>query len=174
MNTKHTLAIMGGIIIIAGGYWGFSVGGSAANTTTATEVATPSVPETNTTAMTETTTATPSSEPTTVTTPTEAASTSLYKDGTFTATGNYNTPEGPEKIGVTLTLKDGIITDASLTQEGMRHESVEFQAIFAGSYKQYVVGKSITDLKLGKISRSSLTPIGFNAALATIKAEAKA
>jgi hypothetical protein len=46
--------------------------------------------------------------------------------------------------------------------------------MFAGAdYKQYVVGKKIDEVQLTKVSGSSLTPQGFNDALAKIKAEAK-
>lgn len=52
-------------------------------------------------------------------------------------------------------------------------ESPDYQASFIGGYVPSVVGKSIASLSLGRISSSSLTPKGFNAALTTIKAQAK-
>lgn len=44
-----------------------------------------------------------------------ASASDTYKDGTYSATGRYQTPGGSESIGVTVTLANGI-TDASVTQ----------------------------------------------------------
>ena len=48
-----------------------------------------------------------------------------------------------------------------------------WQQQFASGYESYVVGKSLSTLKLTKVSGSSLTPIGFNAAVADIQTQAK-
>ena len=96
-----------------------------------------------------------------------------YKDGAYSATGTYFSPGGEDRISVTLTLKKDIITDVSVTPEPGSRTSAKYQDMFIGSYKQYVVGKNIGSVNLGKISGSSLTAGGFNDALAQIKAEAK-
>ncbi len=101
-------------------------------------------------------------------------SVSVYKDGTYTATGSYMSPGGPDKVGVTLTLKNDIITDASVTPMPGDLKSAKFQDMFISGYKAFVVGKNIADVNLTKVSGSSLTPIGFNNALAQIKVQAKA
>jgi uncharacterized protein with FMN-binding domain len=98
---------------------------------------------------------------------------SSYKDGTYNAEGSYMTHAGSEKIGVTITIKDGKVTDVSVKQLAVRPMSKTMQADFAANYKVMVVGKDINTLKLGKVSGSSLTPMGFNAALETIKTQAK-
>ncbi|TAH35170.1 FMN-binding protein [Candidatus Saccharibacteria bacterium] len=106
---------------------------------------------------------------------TSAATTSAtYKDGTYTATGKYNSPGGNEKIGVTVTLKDGVITAASLDTSDASGDAAEYQDQFASGYKSLVVGKKIDSVSLSRVSGSSLTSNGFNNALDTIKEQAKA
>lgn len=97
-----------------------------------------------------------------------------YKDGSYTADGSYTTPGGQEMIGVTLTLANGVVTEVEVEEKGIKPISKEKQADFAKNYKTQVVGKKIDEINLSKISGSSLTPKGFNAALELIKAEAGA
>jgi len=97
-----------------------------------------------------------------------------YKDGTYTAQGEYVTHAGPESVTVTLTLKDGIVTDSQFQGTPNAMMSGRYMQMFADNYKPMVIGKSIDSLELSKVSGSSLTPMGFNDALAKIKAQAKA
>lgn len=108
------------------------------------------------------------------TTGTTQTQSSAYKDGTYTGTGSYETPETTEDLTVTLTLKNDIVTDVSFTGTQHVHETRQYQAQFASGYKQFVVGKNIDDISVSRVSGSSLTSGGFMAALAQIKAEAKA
>ena len=101
-------------------------------------------------------------------------STGNYKDGTYNATGSYRTPGGPESIEVKVTLTDGVITDAAVTQNASGGEAEEYQSKFITSYKSEVVGKKINEVSLSRVAGSSLTPLGFNAALETIKSDAQA
>lgn len=141
------------------------VGAGCAGKTTATaDVPTPSI------AVGEPNPATPP-----VTKPTETEpKDGVYVDGTYSATGNYVSPAGPEEIAVTLTLKSDIVTDVTVVPKATNPKSVFMQGQFVSGYKALVVGKKIDDVQLTKISGSSLTPIGFNEALVEIKAEAKA
>ena len=50
---------------------------------------------------------------------------------------------------------------------------MEYQDDFVGGYKSQVVGKSIAEIQLGKVSGSSLTSRGFNEALDQIRNQAK-
>ncbi len=102
-----------------------------------------------------------------------AQTTSNYKNGTYTATGTYMTHAGSEKIGVTVTLKDGEVTAVTVKEMAVRPMSKVMQDDFAANYKTMVMGKNIDVIKLGKVSGSSLTPMGFNAALEDIKTQAK-
>ncbi|MBP9828200.1 calcium-binding protein [Patescibacteria group bacterium] len=96
-----------------------------------------------------------------------------YKDGTYSATGDYISPGGPETVGITLTLENGIITAASAEVQATLPASVNWQTQFSNGLSAAVVGKSLDEVKLDKVSGSSLTPSGFNEAVAEIKTEAK-
>lgn len=99
---------------------------------------------------------------------------SIYKDGTYKATGSYSSPGGPDKLGVTLTLKSDIVVSTSIKMEPGDRTSARYQQMFADSYASQVVGQNINTLKLNKVSGSSLTPEGFNDAVSQIKVQAKA
>jgi uncharacterized protein with FMN-binding domain len=107
------------------------------------------------------------------TAPAQAATTS-FKDGQYTAVGNYTSPGGAEEIGVTLTLKDGKIADISVEPKATRPISKVRQQAFADNYKPLVMGKDISEVKLDKVGGSSLTPKGFNDAIQQIMTQAKA
>jgi uncharacterized protein with FMN-binding domain len=98
---------------------------------------------------------------------------SMYKDGTYSAEGDYITHVGQKHIKVTITLKNDIITFANVVNEADDPMSMHFQDSFISGYKPMVVGKDISDVHLGKVARSSLTPNGFNSALKLIEQEAK-
>ncbi len=111
--------------------------------------------------------------PTSSTSTEVSPSASTFKDGTYSATGSYNTPGGVEVIGVKLTIKDGSVTAAEVTQMGKSPTAKVKQADFAENFNVLVVGKSIDGLNLTKVSGSSLTPKGFNDAVTQIKAQAQ-
>ena len=183
-STKQTIGIMTAIIFCIGaGYIVLRFGGNKTDTSSSTDQPIADVPITNTLASNPTTSTTPTSTttqvPTTNTTtptpkPVATTPTSPYKDGTYSATGSYGSPAGTESIGVSVTLKDGIITASTVTEEANDGTSRRYQNMFISGYKTYVTGKSIVNLNLGRVSGSSLTPKGFNQALAKIKSEASA
>ncbi len=117
---------------------------------------------------------TTASSDTATTTTSNSSSTASYKDGTYKASGTYLSPGGNEKIDVSLTVKDGIVTDSSVTQTANNQNSANYQAMFKENYKPSVVGKALKDISLSRVSGSSLTSQGFNDALDTIKSQAKA
>ncbi|HVF69922.1 MAG TPA: hypothetical protein VNA13_05150, partial [Xanthomonadales bacterium] len=90
----------------------------------------------------------------------------------YSATGDYMSPGGSENLGVKITLKDGIITDADVQSRATRPTTVKFQGIFVSNYRPMVVGKNIDDAELTTVSGSSLSPKGFNEALVEIKEQA--
>ncbi len=96
-----------------------------------------------------------------------------YKDGVYNADGKYTSPAGVETVGINLTLKNNVITDAAATVQAVNPASKKWQTTFAAGLKQAVVGQNINSLQLDKISGSSLTTQGFNDALAAIEAQAK-
>lgn len=97
-----------------------------------------------------------------------------YKDGIYTAMGTYISPAGKEDIGLSLTLKNNTIIDINFTSKATNEVSIKLQGMFASGYKELVIGKDISTVKLDKVSGSSLTPKGFNDAIEKIKLQAKA
>ena len=117
---------------------------------------------------------TPPADTSKQTVPASTAVSAIYKDGVYSATGSYMSPGGQDQIAVTLTLKGGVITNASVVPTSGDRTSARYEARFVSGYKQYVIGQKISDVYLTNVSGSSLTPIGFNNALTQIKAQAKA
>lgn len=119
----------------------------------------------------------PSSSTGTGATGTDSGSSSgggAYADGTYSASGQYATPESVETIEVTLTLADDVITDVEVTGDPQARESQEYQSRFIGGIADEVVGKSIDDISVTRVAGSSLTSGGFNQAVDAIKADAAA
>lgn len=113
----------------------------------------------------------PTNDPMPVATSTPTSHT--YRDGTYSTVGSYHSPAGDEEIGVTITLKNDIITDVTVVPKATAMRSVVMQKDFVANYKSMVVGKNITEVNLGKVSGASLTPKGFNDAILKIEAQAK-
>lgn len=97
-----------------------------------------------------------------------------YNDGSYTATGTYSYHSGTESIEVTLTLESGVITEAQVVSQAVAPTSKTMQADFIANYESEVIGKNIDEVNVGKVSGSSLTGIGFNAAVEDIKTQAVA
>jgi uncharacterized protein with FMN-binding domain len=102
-----------------------------------------------------------------------ASSGSGYKDGTYSADGNYVSPNGTETVGVQLTLASGTVTDVQITQHPSNPNTRKFQGEFAGGIADQVVGKNMDDINVSKVAGSSLTSGGFTQALEQIKTEAQ-
>ncbi len=97
-----------------------------------------------------------------------------YTDGTYTAEGQYQTPETVESISVTLTLEDGVVTDVEVTGDPQARETEQYQSQFIAGIEEEVVGVAIDDLDVSRVGGSSLTSGGFNAAVEDIKEQAAA
>ncbi len=97
-----------------------------------------------------------------------------FKDGTYTATGSYESPGGTENITVHVTLKSGVIAATSADSGAQDPNASSYQEVFISRYNSLVVGKNITDVKLSRVSGSSLTSQGFNDAIQQIENKAKA
>lgn len=96
-----------------------------------------------------------------------------YQDGTYQATGKYISPGGEREIAISITLKDGVVTESTFEGFASDPASKRFQGEFAEGFKPLVVGKNIDELNLQKVSGSSLTPKGFMDALESIKTQAQ-
>lgn len=104
----------------------------------------------------------------------DAAASGEYADGTYTAEGSYDTPGGTESISVELTVADDAVTAVTVTPEASGGNAARFQEEFASGIADEVVGQDLSDLAVDKVSGSSLTGNGFNAALDEIRADAAA
>lgn len=150
-STAGAVAYESGVIRLPS----FDTAGSATSTTSSTASGS------STTNSTQTDT-TPST--------TGSTGTTTYKDGTYTANGSYYTPDGPEEIGVTITISSDKISSVSIDDTLVdNNESYAYAQRFKQGIDQAVVGQNISDVQVYRISGSSLTPIGFNNALEAIK-----
>jgi uncharacterized protein with FMN-binding domain len=183
LETYHTqakrklVATLVSLIIIAGVvvYIDHSKALSSSNTagtTSTSQTATTSTPSTSSNSSSDSSSSTITPDSSTNSTSTGSSSSS-YKDGTYSATADYYVPHGDETIAVSLTIQNGLITNASIQNSEGDRESAQFQENFATSYKSYVVGKSISGLRLSVVSGASDTTQGFNDALTQIATEAQ-
>jgi uncharacterized protein with FMN-binding domain len=104
---------------------------------------------------------------------TTTSSNASYKDGTYTAPGTYVSPGGEEHISVTLTLARNVITAMKVITVKADPTATGYEQMFEAGISGVTVGKNINSLNIGVVAGSSLTSMGFNKALATIKADAK-
>lgn len=99
------------------------------------------------------------------------ANVNVYKDGTFAARGWYGSL--PSSITVTVTLRDDQITGVKVTPHATDPTSLDLQRRFAAAVPQVVIGKRLSEVKVGKLAGSSGTPVGFNDAIDNIRRQAK-
>jgi uncharacterized protein YxeA len=104
---------------------------------------------------------------------TGGVSSSRYANGTYVATGMYQSPGGAEEIMVTVKLVNGVVDSTSAEAKAASGTSRQYQSQFISNYKDMVVGKRIDEVKLDRVAGSSLTSNGFNEALDEIKQDAK-
>ncbi|MET3919761.1 hypothetical protein [Arthrobacter sp. UYEF20] len=105
--------------------------------------------------------------------PAAGTGTGSYKDGIYSADGNYVSPNGTETVGVKLTLAGGAVSDVTITTHPSNSNTKKFQGEFAGGIKSQIVGKKLDEIKVSKVAGSSLTSGGFNQAVEKIKADAQ-
>lgn len=97
----------------------------------------------------------------------------LYKDGTYSKQGTYQSHAGDESIEITLVLKSDTVSEVQIVSNAEHDVSKKMQGLFIAGINAEVVGKKINELSVGKVNGSSLTGNGFNQALESIKSEAK-
>ena len=124
-----------------------------------TPISIETVPPSNTT--------TPTSQKTTVT-PTVTVSktdTPVPQNNakTTTKTISYRTPshQWPTSTAFSVTIEDGIITDASATFLSGDHEDRQYQSRFSRQIASTVVGKKASNLSLDTVGGASLTTEAF-------------
>lgn len=102
---------------------------------------------------------------------TAGATTGDVADGTYDGSGSYANPGGVSEVHVTMTIAAGKVSDVKV-EPGATGTSLQYQQKFISGIAAEVVGKSLDEIKVSKVSGSSLTSQGFNQALDQIKAEA--
>lgn len=97
----------------------------------------------------------------------------VYRDGEYRETGNYQSPAGPEEVGVTLTLESDVVSAVEVEPMPDNPTTTVYQERFAGGISEAIVGKKLDDLSVDRVAGSSLTSGGFNDAADKIKSEAR-
>jgi major membrane immunogen (membrane-anchored lipoprotein) len=96
-----------------------------------------------------------------------------FKDGTYTVEDAYFVMAGlSEPMLTTVTLDDGIITDASVAFDAQDIQSEYHQRDFTAAYKSEVIGASIKEVPFSRIGGASLTTGGFNDSLQKVMNQA--
>lgn len=109
--------------------------------------------------------------PSTNTPPSSSSSTATsgnYKDGSYTASVNYFTPDGQEPLNVKVTLSGGTITATDVSADTISRTGQEYFDSFNAYYKDQVVGQKINGLSLSRVAGASLTTEAFDQALQQI------
>lgn len=104
----------------------------------------------------------------------ESSASGSFTDGTYEAEGGYQSPNGPETVVVSLTITDGVVTEAVVTPQATNATSTRYQGQFAGGIAEEIVGVPLSELDVSRVAGSSLTGGGFNKALAQIRTQAQA
>jgi uncharacterized protein with FMN-binding domain len=97
-----------------------------------------------------------------------------FKDGTYTARGDYTSPGGASAVDVRLTLKDDAVTAIEVTPKAENPTAKGYEAQFAAGVGAKVIGKKLGELNVTKVSGSSLTSQGFDRAIEAIEKHAAA
>lgn len=99
--------------------------------------------------------------------------TTKYADGTYAKVGSYQSPGGNETVTVTVSVKDEVIQSVNVVKGTDNETSLRFQGLFVDGVNSEVVGRKLSDVKVGVVNGSSLTGIGFNKAIEEIKVAAQ-
>lgn len=95
-----------------------------------------------------------------------------FKDGSYTARGEYTSPGGLSAVDVTVTLKGDTVTAVKVVPKAENPTAKGYEAQFASGVGPKVVGKKLTELDVTKVSGSSLTSQGFDRAIEDIQKQA--
>jgi hypothetical protein len=93
-------------------------------------------------------------------------------DGVYSAQGSYTSPGGPVKIKVDTTITAGVISAVTVSSVSADEDSKEYIEKFNTGISGQIVGTKLGEKKVSRVSGSSLTASGFNAAIELIKAQA--
>lgn len=96
-----------------------------------------------------------------------------YKNGTYSVTVDYSTPDGIEKIGVSLTVQDNMVVGSQFTDLAKDRKSQQYNRLFAQNYVSQVNGKPLDSIMLSNVFGASLTTQAFNKAVDQIRMQAR-
>jgi uncharacterized protein with FMN-binding domain len=94
-----------------------------------------------------------------------------YRDGSYTAVGQYGNL--PSFLTVSVDVRDDRIVRTVVKTHATDPTSLDYQRRFGAAVPAAVVGKPLSEVKVGRLAGSSGCPIGFNAALDQIRAKAE-
>ncbi|MBF0686947.1 MAG: hypothetical protein IR158_04155 [Cellulomonas sp.] len=86
-------------------------------------------------------------------------------NGTYSGSGSYETPGGPQQIDVTVVLARGVVTGVRVDPAATNTTSLRFQERFASAVVESVVGRPLDEVTVDRLAGSSSTGAGFMAAL---------
>ena len=90
-------------------------------------------------------------------------------DGTYAKDVTYSRPNGNETVSISITVKDDVVTAASVKGNTTSPFSKKWMGAFNGALPELVVGKKINELNLPKnVAGSSLTNGAFQAYVADL------
>lgn len=96
-----------------------------------------------------------------------------FSDGSYEAVGEYQSPAGSEAVSVNLTIEQGLITAVTVTPQAENEVSRKLQGQLAEGIGQLVVGKPLADVEaFAVVNGSSLSPLGFQQAVESIREQA--
>ncbi len=105
--------------------------------------------------------------------PEEVEVSTVYKDGTYTASASYFTPKRQEHdLDITLTVANDVVTEATITYDDGPAKTGSHKG-FDGAYETEVIGVELSNIDLSRVGGASLTSDAYNNALAEIKSDAK-
>lgn len=102
-----------------------------------------------------------------------AVATSVYKDGSYTESVSYTVPRETNTLNATITLSNDKITSVSTSGAYIGGESKRYNTNFNTEISSAVVGKKLSDAKIGVVAGASLTSMAFNQIIDAIAAKSK-
>jgi hypothetical protein len=111
-------------------------------------------------------------EPTPEPQDTPVATRNRFRNGAYTTEASYFTPARTRHdMDITLTVADGVVTDASITYDGGAPETGHHRR-FDSAYRDAVIGVPLDEVSLARVGGASLTSEAFNEAVDTIQQQA--
>lgn len=103
------------------------------------------------------------------------ATTSRYKDGSYTASNSYRVPHGGQNtISATVTISGGKITAVKATNDYTDGESAMYTDSFSGAVSSDASGQDIASYSPSHIGGASLTTAAFDNVLDSVRSQATA